>query len=647
MKRKTSKLPSRVWTYGCLHPTKEAESIFKQLRLANIYYNKLIEIERERRTKYREARSEIGAVLRTLEGHRDAITKLVEEHRDSIKKTRSAQRKHVEASTDMRAVIKVQLERRRAVVDQIRTERDRLKTDPRLVIESERINTSAQERVKEERAKCGIYWGTYLLIERAVEQARKAKDDPKFHRFDGTGRIGVQVQGGMDKAEIFGGGDTRVQFSPLPDGQWDTRSGRRHAYTTIKLRVGSDGRKPIWAEVPAVLHRPLPADARVMWAWLKVHRIGPRTKFEFQITMESEEFRRDPPLVGSERVAALDIGWRKLASGDVRVGYLYDYMGKRRELVLTKEVREGLAFCDSLRAINDGHFNTARAVLKAWVAEHPKLLPEWLPAEIETMHAWHSRGRLSRLARRWSDEATGVTAEERKVMPPDLSSGYVAKAWRDWKSLRLGRKLDLFAESKEIFEFVGGDPVKQIVCYLEFWRRKEMHLWSWEANQRERSHLRRKDIYRNWAAELRREYAYVVIEDFDLRQFARERPPESEEKSLAIMRRMRADAAPNELRLALESVFGKVCLPRVNDKDTTRAHDCGHINTGALFKLDRAASIVVTCEKCGVEFDQDEQAAKNIFSVYAKERSGGDPTPPVSKKRSEGDPALAAPSPAE
>src|SRR5690606_27442140 len=138
----------------------------------------------------------------------------------------------------------------------------RLREDPTLAADLAAINVRANDMRKALRARCGVYWGTYLLAEAAADAQRREKMDPSFRRWTGEGRIGVQIQGGMPAVALVGGDDTRLQVDAIDPRAWSgTRSERRlHARTTLRIRIGSEGRDPVWASFPMIMHRPLPTD---------------------------------------------------------------------------------------------------------------------------------------------------------------------------------------------------------------------------------------------------------------------------------------------------------------------------------------------------------------------------------------------------
>src|SRR5205807_6540186 len=95
----------------------------------------------------------------------------------------------------------------------------------------------------------------------------------RFHRWDGRGRLAVQLQGGLPVADAFGS-DSRLRIAPVPAGAWERGAPPSARRTTVQLRIGSEGREPVWATVPVVLHRPLPPAAQIKWVFLLRERIG-------------------------------------------------------------------------------------------------------------------------------------------------------------------------------------------------------------------------------------------------------------------------------------------------------------------------------------------------------------------------------------
>lgn len=652
MARKTSTVPTRIWTFGALPPRTEADRklISDQLFKAHRYYNRLIEIERARRVSYRETRARLVPRLAELEQRNEATQAKLEAARQELRKLRQRDRQRTEAP-GLKDRIKELIAEARAIGKDLRTERKEvseatkvareniaemaslaehearsprmkvlqvaLQGTPKNLIDFAEAGTRVQEEsyqaIRDSRASCDVYWGTYLMVEEAAKTAAKSLTDPRFRRYDGSGRIGVQVQGGMSTSDLFGDKSSLLQIDPLPPGQLATRSGQRHAHTQVRIRVGtgSKGRAPIWVELPILMHRELPKGT-IKQAWILVRRVGTSTRYELQMMIEAESFNAKARGKGT---VALDVGWRSLESGNLRVAYWVDSMGGHGSLELPERVRQGFTLPDTLRGFNDIHFDAAKKAFREWMGRQDSL-PEWLVDASEHVAQWRQPRRLAVIAHRLTTELAPRAAE----------------IWKDWKAERLSAKpkRDLFAPQSEISEWLMARGItnesERVALYLHFWRLKNRHLLNWESNQRERLLAHRKDVYNKWANWLVRTYDTIVLEDFDLRSVAKRANPEEEEDLFQAVRHNRTVAAVSELRLAIkERAAADALIVRPTSRTTITCFACRHVED-----FDRAAELVHTCPACERTWDQDwNHAANLILDVMTN-----DPNAPPSGERS-------------
>jgi hypothetical protein len=615
MKRKTSTLPTRIWTYGCRPPTAGGELIREQLWKAHRYYNKLIELELERRRLYREARSALNGTLSELESKQAEINAAIDKHRGELLLLRQSKRKRV-ADPVAVATLRALETQRKSTSLALKEARANGKTDPALLAVSERIHEETQKKVRAARAVCGVYWGTYLITEKAAQTACNppkqkgvAPTDPRFKRWSGgQGRIGVQLH--RERAvDVLAGMGTMLQIVPksLPGKPAQTKSG---LHCTVRIRVGSDEqKKPVWAEFPVLLHRMPPADAILTWAWILVRKQGPNTRYELQLSMESESFHHRRCGKGT---VALDIGWRALPNGDIRVGYLVDDRGQERALIMPGVVKDSLDGANKLRGHSEKHFDTARQVFASWLATATGPAADWWRAETAFMHQWRAHAKLARLT-------------ENGLRALDVSPDRVRALWTRWRLERLGKSLDLFGPIEELTRWFvsqgSWSPGECMMLYLEWWRRKDHHLYEFESNQRATALRRRKDIYRNLAADLASTYETLVVEKFDLRSFARNEAPEDEKTDFT--KRARTVAAPHELRGAILGAWAKARTVVLPCKDTTReCHLCHHVNKD----WESPESLEQQCAGCGAIWDQDANAARILLHRW-REQSGGPKKP--------------------
>lgn len=557
-------LPTRIYTYGLpLGPKENAALVDEQIRLARRYHNDLIAIERARRVAVRAIMSEVADVA-AIEARVTTLASEIETLREATRAKRQQDRKR----TPIEPMAKARLEAARAEVktarDELKAAKALLRDDPVVQQKLADCNGRAAEMVRLYRGACGVYWGTYLLVEQAVDAARKSKMDPKHRRWDGAGRVGVQLQGGLAVAELYGG-DTRIRIDTTPL----RRVTRRHPEgfvvqksATVRLRVGSDGRAPVWASFPVILHRPLPEDGRIKWAWCQRKRIGTRWRWELQLVLEAPSFARVPKLHGP--VCAVDLGWRERGDAGLRVGYLAGTDGEERELLMTREIGGRLEHADSLRAIRDRNFNDARAALGAWLGEHEH--PEWLRIETRYLAQWRATAKLARVVYRWRNER--------------------------------------FDGDAAIFETVDA------------WRRQDRHLYQWEASERTKALLFRRETYRLLATEIARRYSTIVIEDLDLSQLARRAAPEATEGQHAGARHQRVAAAPSEFRAALKLAASNTGAQIVMVKPQYTTTTC--FSCGGSCSWDAALYLSHTCEHCGYRWDQDANAALNLLQLHLR-----------------------------
>lgn len=569
----------RIYEYGLLPPTTNAELVEDQMRAGHRYYNALIEIERERRRRVSEVMSghedtePLVTEIKTLTDERERL-------RLSIKATRSASRARTE-SADIRARV-------RDLAAKIRSLRERLKDAKRRIVEDATIKARLDEieqwsraRVKEERARCGVYWGTYLLAEQAADQARKSKTPPKFRRWTGEGRISVQLQGGLDLDELAT--DTQLQIHAAPDHRTGRRAGTRR---TLRLRIGSEGRAPIWAEWPMIMHRPLPDGARIKTVTVSRRRRDCRRwEWRARVLVDIPESASRPVPIGG--AVALNLGWAQMDDG-VRAGMLLGSDGHAREIRVEASVIDRLEKAESIRSIRDRDLDAMRISL---VEEMRALaLPDWLMER-----AVLTRPRAERAA-------SGPTTDDGRTASPTWHITH-------WRSPDRFRAL-AFAWRSQRFD---GDTTAYEI--LESWRHRDEHLQRYEAGLVRGALNHRRDSYRVIAAEMARRYRTLVIDDTDLRDMQRSPAPESERTEIATAKRNQRHAAGSEMRAALVNAFGPRRTIELPAKDVTRTcHACGSIE-----QWDRAASgRLHTCSACGATWDQDANACRNLLREWSR-----------------------------
>jgi transposase len=572
---RTYSMSVRVYRFGLLRPTVNGDKVREQMWLAHRYRNTLIEIERGRRDALRSLLLESD--LRTRE-----LTEIVEKSlvakenaekdlRSSRAKTRSRSE-----SVDEKERVKSTRKTHSEAVKALREHRKSVRDSGVLVDGEAKINELANELKRSARKYCGVYWGTYLLAEAAADASHKElplydgaePNNPKFLRRTPNGNVGVQLQGGLPAETIFGQ-DTQIRVAQVPEAAWYSTSRgerRRLSRTTLFMRIGSIKGKPVWAEWPMVMHRPLPENSVIKMATVSLRAVGPQEEWSVHINLDTTNVR--PAESKAEGALAIDIGWRMIGN-EIRVATWHDSFGKTGEFRLSQTLLDSLHKDEDLRSIRDKNFNVVRETLIQW--KKVSAVPEWLGKTTSTLSQWRSIARLSAVVLKW--------------------------------------KKARFENDQEIFDT------------LEKWRYNDYHLWKWEANQRSQSHRQRRDVYRNFAASLANTYETVILEKLDLKQFA-VRKPVDEPAENETARSNRHLVSISDLRGAIENAYTgksrKVDLEDPTDTTTT-CFECKKIN--ALVDPD---VIMHTCEFCFAVWDRDENAAKNLLHRYRERLRAGE-----------------------
>jgi hypothetical protein len=448
--------------------------VVSQLHAAHDYRNTLTEIER---------------------GRRDAVRLVYET--DEIREAADAL-KHATKS-DFRARKKALYALRREAMEANQEE-------------IQRINGLAADLQRGARELTHTFWGTYLDIESQAQQARADPlygDDgltphaPRFVRWRDPmqGQLGVQIQRLTTTVDVLAGKCSYVRVERRDKG-----------YATLWLRVGSDGRDPIWARWDIKMHREVPNAAR--WKWVRVSCVPRsfRDKPEYRETWTVEITVDDPaPDARSldrtlSGAVAISWSWDAMPDESIRVASWRDTRGQVGEIVVPVSITKGIRKPDGIRAVRDLVWNDAQPKIARAIKESQDATP-WLVEAANTMPYWKSLGRVHELARRYRVE--GCTSA--------------------------------VAAYEMIHAFCDRD----------------LHLADYERNARDEAIRERREMYRVLAAQWARTYRHVLLSDHDLSREAR-RGEDSD---------VRFTASPNQLRGALKNAFGADAIMATWDKE--------------------------------------------------------------------------------
>lgn len=601
-------VPSRVWKFGCRAPRIDVELIERQFSLAHRYYNNLIETEHWRRGAVDKAIHEYAPALAALEQSIETIAAELRKLREAIsqrnqqarKRTGTAQERERVAALEeslkaARLAVKAEREKlwgkpikreqgeakpRRKAGEPIRTERDG--GDRAFLDAIDQIENMCLARRQALRAGCMVYWGTYLLVERAFEQSCKTSFPglPRFRswRFDPVRQIGVQLQGGLSVSDAFAGTDSRLRLV-MQSGH----SSARGQNGEVWMRIGSDGRKPIWGRFAFRLHRRLPANAVIKWATINrmqqhgrrhTYPYEPIYRYELNLTFSCEDGFAKTDRAESGTVA-VNAGFRCLPGGALRVATWLGSDGQRGFLNIPEEDLNRWTKANELRSIRDKNFDVVRDQLSAFLGGCD-VVPDWLRDACKHLGQWRGHGRLIDLI--------GLGGP----VPVPREDGQESRArWRE----------NRFAGDEAIFKT------------LEDWLRQEMHLLDWETNNRRKAIAWRKKYYERFAVDLRRQYKDLRIGKINQKKIAERAAPEEKDEMFQGARFNRTVSSPGLLVSLLVENFGDVNTAKIDPKLLTQCCPfCGNTE-----RWDAAPAITHRCSRCRRVFDQDIGHCMNLL----------------------------------
>jgi len=478
-----------------------------------------------------------------------------------------------------------------------------------------RLDLKLQKERKQRAGDSQLDWRTENLISEQINAARSAsrKNKGKMHfKTERGGRIGGQVQGGISTKDFFASSLEAFQehqrpsflMSPIPEETWDEKGRRkslRHGKALIKVplsKVVGGEKVPCVVTFPVILHRRIP-EGSIRSVWIRAFRKGNKIIFRLNLTVKSETFVQKGPGKGA---LALYPEFNSLTDKKgIRVAQTMDLQGNTSSFEISgPRVFRRLATTGSLqsddgeenwKSAQDTYFNEVRGVLKTFLegkgrkAEMRKTLTELLSpgfkkgkpitsaerakAYVRDYMKWRQPGALCLWTRLWVTNLVGEKELER--------------LWKAWKRARgvkpasRGSKKDLFAPTKQeqlrglthhmlIVEWLKKqgvrDSKKQMALYLEWWRRKNSHLYTLISNVRSKGLNYRKNKYREEARRLATQYDTIIAPEQDLATLAQ--PPDVDREGEDISRvkqrsiaKVQRAAALSELKNALRDAFGE------------------------------------------------------------------------------------------
>jgi len=680
--RKTSTSETKVYSYGAFLP-KESEQIKlinDQLYFAHKYRNKLVEIERKRRNRFRNLRKLMSPELRQLENDLLLTEEKIIELRKSFggraensldpkfpkknrqltpqaveikdlklkKKDLSAKIKSIhtqlnldyfkEADSKFSLLKKERLEQkakelnkdslgpndvnRHNVVNNLYKEM--IDGGNRFWAIKAKISKSAEASNKRARSNCKCSSGTYVSIEEAAKQSfSNSKFEPKFKSFDGSGKIGMQLtqNKGLSIKDALSGSSPVLKIDLHPEVYLRQNKKKNKVLATARIKLFGTEKTGKFVDIPFIMHRQMPEDATIKWVFLVVSKIGYRSIYNIQFTIESNSFTQ-PSAIRPDDVA-INLGWKvNDQTDDITVATSFD--GKNyNELILPSKMRANIVYKETLISHADKHFDSVKKDVSKWLKNSN--LDECITKYFTNLPQWRSHKKL-----------LFVSKELAKVFLPDNTWYDLWKKWKThckenkpWKNC--SDKDDLFTTLDNTIQWCKDnsidDPNVQMAFYLKTWAEKEIHLINWARGIESKLRKHRKEIYRCFAKKLSSTYGKVIVENWDKSKTAETPDVENDNrtKQEENANAVRQFVGVSVLTDALKQKFGKDFCEE-NAKNISKEHfKCG----GELINQKELSD--VHCKKCNKSVNVNYNAAAHLFDRHG-ERSGAVKLPGTARK---------------
>lgn len=533
--RKTSTKPTRIWKFSAR--VRDDAAVQQILMQANRYYNDLVAIDRARHARYIAIRRQYAPELAALEDEWECLEEQAESVLRDVKRARQAHwREHAESRRLLPAIVQPQLDALRAeqkrvsaaakehraaftaLLDPAREEFKRRSAErakgggPRTksianaaVLEemlaeaawsgawkaTARSDDEAHAATLAARAKCGLSTGTYLQIEEAVQRAKKdsAPRPPRFRRFAGSGKLAVQVRNAT-YADALAGTST-LTISPAPHDP--NKKGDQSCMVAVRLYQSVPRGERQTIELTAKLHRAPPPDAEIKWAALLVRRVGTRTVYELQLTIEHESFGEAKRPPGTRDAVHVRIGWARV-DGGIRVAY---WPGG--DVVVPEGILAQHEHAATIESAADIHFERAKALLRRWMRGGPHALTAW-----HRMRSDHARAMLRQACVAYAQHQLG--ADNLRAL------------WAAWKADRLSRAEDLYAlprlQRAWLEHHVVTSQQDRAAFWAYCWACKDEHLCQYAVDSRRRFTSRRDALFRAEAIRIATEFSTVAMDAY-------------------------------------------------------------------------------------------------------------------------------------
>lgn len=559
-----------VRQHGCLPPLNWDDDFNEHIYLQYKLWNRLVEIEKDLRTRYRDVFNSDSDVAPLVE-KQEALQKIVEDLYEQRKQIKiKIKKKKGPETAFLDNAISLNKEKLKLINAELKEKRKNLKEfyAPQI----KKLDEERKELIKEARNSSGLWWGNYNAVVDSYTTARnrvlKTNAELKFHRFDGSGRFTIQLQGGAGISDICNGKRNEVFIELMNSQEFAVYTGRGHSphktessrdlrqygilnFTVFTGKNENNESFRKYLKLPIIFHRPIPENALIKMITVKKKKIGTDFIWSATFTATTSE-----PILGkkysTDMVCAINFGWKQTEQG-LRVATVQGSDKNLYHINLPQKTTEKLAYIKTLQSRIDTMTNENF---------------EWL-----------------------------FTVTKNLEMPEKMLELYVKlKRAKNPHPASFARFVILWRK-----EF--SDITPELIKLAELRRKKCKKVELEMTNLREKTMQHRLDFYRNEAKKIAERYGLIVLDKMMISELAKLEkddgtPTELNDKA----RSQRQSAAVSILRewIILQAKKMGSRIEIKNLKSSTTCHECNS-------SISRQSGLKWKC-KCGAEFDQDVNA---------------------------------------
>ena len=290
-----------------------------QFKLANEFWNTLVEIEHKSREVCRSIVNDIPELVSLNEE-----IKILQEELDGLfeekKKRNKAARKNADCTDLDKKMKELKVDLKPKFVEAKILRKKAIELNKPELKKQSSLRFEAIKSARQAISEKGLWWGNYNAVitsfDNAVSRSYKDGGELRFKKYNGEGRITNQIINGISVEDLILGKSNQVKFIDTP---WNykgkgqvKRQPKQQYHLDVTIYANGKGNRRL-VRFPIVYHRPLPEGAVVKMITIKRTKAFDRWKWFVVFTLSMEVDIDQLPK--GQGIAVVNFGWRKTEEG--------------------------------------------------------------------------------------------------------------------------------------------------------------------------------------------------------------------------------------------------------------------------------------------------------------------------------------------